>query len=60
MVMTQMAISLIYQYWIHTELIKKMPNWFESIFKSAEDPVKMLQFVYAPFSEVFSVFPMAL
>ena len=34
MVMTQMAISLIYQYWIHTELIKKMPNWFESIFNT--------------------------
>jgi sterol desaturase/sphingolipid hydroxylase (fatty acid hydroxylase superfamily) len=34
MVMTQMAISLIYQYWIHTELIKKMPNWFETIFNT--------------------------
>ena len=34
MVMTQMAISLIYQYWIHTELIKKMPNWFEAIFNT--------------------------
>ena len=34
MVMTQMAISLIYQYWIHTELIKKMPNLFEAIFNT--------------------------
>lgn len=34
MVMTQMAISLIYQYWIHTELIKKMPNWFEAVFNT--------------------------
>lgn len=34
MVMTQMSISLIYQYWIHTELIKKMPNWFEAIFNT--------------------------
>lgn len=34
MVMTQMAVSLIYQYWIHTELIKKMPNWFEAIFNT--------------------------
>jgi len=31
MIIAQMSISLIYQYWIHTELIRKMPNWFESI-----------------------------
>jgi len=31
MILAQMSISLIYQYWIHTELIKKMPNWFEVI-----------------------------
>ncbi|SDS05224.1 Sterol desaturase/sphingolipid hydroxylase, fatty acid hydroxylase superfamily [Polaribacter sp. KT25b] len=34
MVMAQMSISLIYQYWIHTELIKKMPKWFEAIFNT--------------------------
>jgi sterol desaturase/sphingolipid hydroxylase (fatty acid hydroxylase superfamily) len=34
MVMVQMSISLIYQYWIHTELIKKMPKWFEAIFNT--------------------------
>ena len=34
MVMTQMSISLIYQYWIHTELISKMPKWFEAIFNT--------------------------
>lgn len=34
MVLTQMSISLIYQYWIHTELIKKMPKWFEAIFNT--------------------------
>ena len=34
MILTQMAISLIYQYWIHTELIKKMPKWFEAIFNT--------------------------
>ena len=34
MIMTQMSISLIYQYWIHTELIKKMPNWFETFFNT--------------------------
>ena len=34
MVMVQMSISLLYQYWIHTELIQKMPNWFEAIFNT--------------------------
>ena len=34
MVMVQMSVSLIYQYWIHTELITKMPNWFEAIFNT--------------------------
>ncbi len=34
MILAQMSISLIYQYWIHTELIKKMPNWFEAIFNT--------------------------
>ena len=34
MVMAQMSISLIYQYWIHTELITKMPKWFEAIFNT--------------------------
>ena len=29
-----MSISLIYQYWIHTELINKMPKWFEAIFNT--------------------------
>jgi len=34
MILTQMSISLIYQYWIHTELINKMPKWFEFIFNT--------------------------
>lgn len=34
MIVTQMAVSLIYQYWIHTELINKMPKWFEAIFNT--------------------------
>lgn len=34
MILAQMSISLIYQYWIHTELIIKMPKWFESIFNT--------------------------
>jgi sterol desaturase/sphingolipid hydroxylase (fatty acid hydroxylase superfamily) len=30
----QMGISLLYQYWIHTELIVKMPRWFEWLFNT--------------------------
>ena len=29
-----MAINLIYQFWFHTETIKKMPKWFEFIFNT--------------------------
>lgn len=31
MMLMMMSISLIYQYWVHTELIKRMPKWFEFI-----------------------------
>jgi len=34
MIFTQMSVSLLYQYWIHTELIHKMPRWFEAIFNT--------------------------
>jgi sterol desaturase/sphingolipid hydroxylase (fatty acid hydroxylase superfamily) len=34
MIIMQKSISLIYQYWIHTELIKKMPKWFEAVFNT--------------------------
>lgn len=28
------SINLLYQYWIHTEAIRKMPKWFEFIFNT--------------------------
>ena len=31
MLLFQMGISLLYQFWIHTEVITKMPKWFEAI-----------------------------
>ncbi|NNC82917.1 MAG: sterol desaturase family protein [Flavobacteriales bacterium] len=34
MVMTQMAISLLYQFWIHTQTIDRMPRWFEMVFNT--------------------------
>ncbi|NNC45893.1 MAG: sterol desaturase family protein [Winogradskyella sp.] len=31
MILLQMSISLLYQFWIHTEAIDKMPSWFEAV-----------------------------
>lgn len=34
MVLLAQAWSLIYQFWIHTERIRKLPRWFEAIFNT--------------------------
>lgn len=34
MMMMMMSFSLIYQYWVHTELIHRFPKWFELIFNT--------------------------
>lgn len=34
MVLTQQAVSLLYQYWLHTEAIDRMPRWFEAVFNT--------------------------
>jgi sterol desaturase/sphingolipid hydroxylase (fatty acid hydroxylase superfamily) len=34
MILMMMSVSLIYQYWVHTELIKKLPRWFEFFFNT--------------------------
>lgn len=34
MVAIQKGISLVYQFWIHTEAIGKMPAWFEAVFNT--------------------------
>jgi sterol desaturase/sphingolipid hydroxylase (fatty acid hydroxylase superfamily) len=31
MIVVQNGVSLVYQFWIHTEAIKKMPRWFEAV-----------------------------
>ena len=31
MILLQMSISLLYQFWIHTQAINKMPKWFEAV-----------------------------
>lgn len=33
-ILVQMALSLIYQFWIHTEMIDRLPNWVEYIFNT--------------------------
>lgn len=34
MIFSMMAVSLVYQYWIHTEVVKKLPRWFEFVFNT--------------------------
>ncbi len=34
MIMLLQSVSLLYQFWIHTEAIDKMPRWFEFVFNT--------------------------
>jgi len=34
MIAIQKGVSLIYQFWIHTEAIGRMPRWFEAVFNT--------------------------
>lgn len=34
MVAIQKGISLVYQFWIHTEVVRRMPAWFEAVFNT--------------------------
>ena len=34
MILTMQAVSLMYQFWIHTERIDTMPRWFEYVFNT--------------------------
>jgi sterol desaturase/sphingolipid hydroxylase (fatty acid hydroxylase superfamily) len=34
MVAIEKGVSLVYQYWIHTEAIGRMPRWFEAVFNT--------------------------
>ena len=34
MILTMIGINLFYQFWVHTELVDKMPKWFEAIFNT--------------------------
>lgn len=34
MIIVMKSVSIIYQFWLHTELIRKMPRWFEFVFNT--------------------------
>jgi sterol desaturase/sphingolipid hydroxylase (fatty acid hydroxylase superfamily) len=34
MIMVSGGLNLIYQYWIHTEAVDRMPGWFEAVFNT--------------------------
>lgn len=34
MIFTMMSINLFYQFWLHTELVKRLPDWFEWVFNT--------------------------
>ena len=34
MILTMIGINLFYQFWVHTEMVDKMPKWFEAIFNT--------------------------
>jgi sterol desaturase/sphingolipid hydroxylase (fatty acid hydroxylase superfamily) len=34
MIFTMMSINLFYQFWLHTELVGRLPAWFEAVFNT--------------------------
>ncbi len=34
MIFMMISFNLFYQFWVHTELVDKMPNWFEAVFNT--------------------------
>ena len=34
MILTMMSLSLFYQFWVHTEWVRKMPAWYEAVFNT--------------------------
>lgn len=34
MIFTMIALNLIYQFWVHTELVDRLPRWFEAVFNT--------------------------
>ena len=34
MIFTMMSLNLFYQFWLHTELVRRLPRWFEAVFNT--------------------------
>jgi sterol desaturase/sphingolipid hydroxylase (fatty acid hydroxylase superfamily) len=34
MILTMIGLNLIYQFWVHTEAVRKLPTWFEAVFNT--------------------------
>jgi sterol desaturase/sphingolipid hydroxylase (fatty acid hydroxylase superfamily) len=34
MILTVIGVSLIYQFWVHTEVVRKLPGWIEAVFNT--------------------------
>lgn len=34
MIMTMIGVNLFYQFWVHTEAVRKLPAWFEAVFNT--------------------------
>ncbi|NRB52385.1 MAG: sterol desaturase family protein [Saprospiraceae bacterium] len=34
MMFTMIGINLFYQFWVHTEMVQKLPTWFEAVFNT--------------------------
>jgi len=48
------ALNLVYQYWIHTEAIDKMPRWFEAVFTDIKYGLVRNVETYNPFKIAFA------
>lgn len=34
MILTMIGLNLIYQFWVHTEVVRKLPDWIEAVFNT--------------------------
>lgn len=32
MILTMIGLNLFYQFWVHTEAVRRLPHWFEAVF----------------------------
>jgi sterol desaturase/sphingolipid hydroxylase (fatty acid hydroxylase superfamily) len=34
MILTMIGLNLIYQFWVHTQAVRRLPRWFEAVFNT--------------------------